>query len=44
MKLILSIYDHSVMIHVTFHEKVITYRGVIVIKSPKYQCIVHLEP
>ena len=31
MKLILSIYDHSVMMHVKFHEQVISCRGVIAV-------------
>ena len=29
MKLILNIYDHSVMMHVKFHEDVIRFREVI---------------
>ena len=29
IKLILNIYDHSVVIHVKFHQCVIRYRGVI---------------
>ena len=29
MKLILNIYDHSVMMHVNFHEDVIRFREVI---------------
>ena len=29
MKLIMSIYAHSVMMHVKFHEEVISCRGVV---------------
>ena len=29
MKLILSIYDHGVMMHIKFNEEHISYRGVI---------------
>ena len=31
MKLILNMYDHGVVMHVTFHQGVIHYRGVIAI-------------
>ena len=34
MKLILSIYDHSVMMHMEFHEDAIRCRKVIGLSSP----------
>ena len=39
MKFILSIYDHSVMMHKQFHEDVVRCREVIALRLPKYQCI-----
>ena len=37
MKLILSINDHCVMMHVKFHEDAIGYREVIAFRMPKYE-------
>ena len=31
MKLILNIFDHDVVMHMAFHQGVISYRGVIAI-------------
>ena len=35
--LMLNIYDHGVVIHVMFHQGVIKYRGVIVLRLPKFK-------
>ena len=41
MKLILSIYDHDMMIHVTFLEDVISFKGVMAFNINKF---VYSEP